>query len=85
MFIRSDRAPDLSDPVMVLMFGGSISVYTLLSLVCIKTMYTENRKMITPNETGKSHHEKVMSLNPVLIGVLLGTTIFLWQQAVKEA
>ena len=32
MFVRSDRAPDLGDPIMMVMFGGSIVAYSTLSL-----------------------------------------------------
>ena len=89
MFIRSDRAPDLGDPVMIFMFRGSIFVYTSLSLVCINAMYAGNRKRIAPKEIDEGHHgsedNKALSFNPVLIGILLGISIFLWHQAVKEA
>jgi hypothetical protein len=37
MFVRSDRAPDLGDPIMMVMFGGSIVAYSTLSLVCMVT------------------------------------------------
>ena len=86
MFVRSDRAPNLSDPIIIFMFGSSIIVYTLLSLMCINIIYARSGKKNMSLQTGEAYseneHGEMVSFNRAFIGVLLGASIFLFQQAV---
>ena len=54
MFVRSDRTPDLGDPVMMVMFGGSIVVYAALSLICMATtINARNRKNMNASSNSR--------------------------------
>ena len=98
--MRSDRAPDLGDPVMMVMFGGSIVVYAALSLICMVTTITARSRErkggsrdgrgVLRGGRGYGNDDENRSLaggvglNPALAGMLIGFSMFLWQWAIKN-
>ena len=82
MFVRSDRAPDLSDPVMMTMFGGSILAYSALSLACMVTITAKRDGGDGSDDDEGEDNARVSSpigFQPAILGIFMGVSLFSFQ------